>query len=280
MGRFYFEDDTGQRIDLQSDEYIAVEVSGLGTSNEGSYIKMGHTFTKNYLDLIQSEISFGVVCVPPRAYDKLQSLSQFLNCALSLYLIYVPSTTESVEYRRDVDILEFQQDTSVTGLLRYKVVLSCKSLFYTNDTNSFVIERATGEFRYNYTFPARFNDNSVRDVVIENTGHVEASFMIEFEGYTDTPKMRVFVDGTEVYSISFDLVIDVGGKLRYSTQDGNLELSHINADGTEVSLINQMDLEKEIFYKLPIGRSRVQFTSENGLLSKLHFNVYQYYKVV
>lgn len=280
MGRFYFEDETGQRIDLQSDDYIAVNVSGLGTSNDASYIRIGNTFTKDYMDMIQGEISFGVVCVPPRSHDKLQHLSQFLNRAEALHLIYVPSTDTTIEYRRNIDILKFQQDTSVIGLLKYQVVMGCKSLFYTNEENNFLIERATGEFRYNYTFPARFNDNAVRDIIVENNGHVEASYLIEFEGYTDTPKMQVFVEGKEVYCISFNLLIDVGERLRYSTQDGNLELSHIKADGTSVSIINQMELDQEVFYKLPIGKSKVQFTSEKGLLSKIHFSVYQYYKVV
>lgn len=218
--------------------------------------------------------------MPPKAHDKLQYFSQFLNKASKLYLIYVPSTTEKKEYRRDIDILSFQQDTSVVGLLRYQVTFSCKSLFYTNAENSFLIERASGELRYRYTFPARFNDNSVRDVVIDNDGHVEASFLVEFEGYADTPKMQVFVDGKEVYCAVFNLIVDVGERLRFSTQDGNLELVHIKKDGAVENLIYQIDLNTEIFSKLPIGTSKVQFTSQSGILSKIHFNVYRYYKVV
>ena len=280
MGSFYIENESGQRINLQSDDYIAVDVSGLGTSNDGSYVKIGNTFTRDYLDMVQSEMSLGVVFVPPKAHDKLQYFSQFLNKASKLYLIYTPSTTEKKEYRRDIDILSFQQDTSVVGLLRYQVNFACKSLFYTNAENSFLIERASGELRYRYTFPARFNDNSVRDVVIDNDGHVEASFLVEFEGYADTPKMQVFVDGKEVYCAAFNLIVDVGERLRFSTQDGNLELVHIKKDGTVENLIYQIDLNTEIFSKLPIGTSKVQFTSQSGILSKIHFNVYRYYKVV
>lgn len=280
MGRFYFEDETGQRIDLQSDDYIAVDVSGLGTNSEGSYLKIGNTFTRDYLDMVQSEMSIGVVFVPPKAHDKLQRFSQFLNRASDLYLIYVPSITERKEYRRDIDILSFQQDTSVKGLLRYQMNLTCKSLFYINAENNFLIERATGELRYRYSYPARFNDNSVRDVVIDNDGHVEASFLVEIEGYADTPKMQVLVNGEVVYSLSFDMVVDVGERLRFSTQDGNLELVHIKQNGTVENLIHRMELNVEIFSKLPIGTSRVQFTSASGFLSKIHFNVYQYYKVV
>lgn len=280
MGRYYFENESGQRLDMQSDEYIAVDIYGLGVNNEAEYVKLGDIFARDYMEMVQSEIGFGVVFVPPRAHDKLQCFGQFLHGAKSLCLVYEPSVVDKVEYRREVDALKFQQDTSVAGLLQYQMILRCKSLFYTNAENSFLIERATGELRYQYSYPARFNDNAVRDITIDNNGHVEASFLIEFEGYSDTPKMQVFMDGKEVYSISFDLVIDVGEKLRYCTQDGNLELSHIKQDGTVVNIINRMDLNAEVFYKLPIGTSRVQFTSANGLLSKIHFNVYRYYKVV
>lgn len=280
MGKFYFENEEKQRLNLQGEDYLIVDLSGLGMSNDTQYTKIGNTFVNHYLDMVQNEIVFGVVFVPPNVHDKLQTFSSFINGAKSLYLIYEPSTTKKVEYRRDVDIVGVTQDTGVRGLLKYNIKLRCRTLFYIQDGESFLIDRASGEMRYNYTFPARFNDNAVRDIVVENDGHVPASIMVEFEGYADTPRLQVFVDGVEVRNLVFERVISEGERLRYSTRDGNLELSHCKSNGQTNNIINSMGLETEVFFKLPIGTSRIQFTSDKEILGKVHFSMYKYYKVV
>lgn len=280
MGKFYIENERNEQLDLQSREYQIIDVTGLGITNQTGYTKVGMTFLMDYMDLVQNELSFGVVMLPPHAHEKLQSFYSFINGANSLCLIYEPSTINKVAYRRDIDVVGVMKDTNVRGLQRYNLSLKCKSLFYIKDGESFLIDRASGEMRYDYTFPARFNDNAIKDIVIKNSGHVPAAMLIELEGYTDTPRIQVFVEGKEVFNLSIAVVIQIGERLRYCTRDGNLEISLINKDGQVKNLIAMMDLSTEVFFQLPLGISRVQFTSDKGILSKIHFNAYKYYKVV
>lgn len=280
MGKYYLENQNKERLDLQDNNHQIVNVTGLGTSNDSKYTRVGYQFVNDYLSMVQNELKFGVVFIPPRAFDKLQAMSVFLNRATDLYLVYVPTISKPQEYRRDIDVVSFTQDTTVKGLLNYNMTIKCKSLFYTNEENSFFVERGTGEMRYNYSFPARFNDNAIRDVVIDNDGHVDAPFTVELLGYTEKPRIIVFVDGVEKYNLSFDTIVNVGEKIIYSSRDGNLELSHIKADGTITNIIDIMDFETETFFKLPLGKVKIQFTSDTGTIGKIRFNVYKYYKVV
>lgn len=280
MGKYYLENERQERLDLQKGDYQIVNVTGLGSSYESKYTRVGDQFVNDYLSMTQNELKFGVVFIPPKAFDKLQVMSVFLNRASELYLVYAPTISKTQEYRRDIDVVAFTQDQSTLGLLRYNVTIKCKSLFYTNEENRFLVERGTGEMRYNYAFPARFNDNAIRDIVICNDGHVEAPFTVELLGYTEKPRIKVFVDQVERNNLLFDTTIDVGEKLIYSSRDGHLQLSHIKTDGTVENIINLMDFETETFFKLPIGNVKVQFTSDTGTIGKIHFNVYKYYKVV
>lgn len=282
MSKFYLENEYAQRIDLQDDiNYCLVTDSdGLGIANNIDYSPVGDIFFMDNKSSKQSNVKLNFNFFQPNPFNKLQVVSNFMIVAKSLSLIYVPDLKEKVEYKRDIDLLSFEKTNGVDGVLRYTGTFNCKSLFYTTNQNRFVIEKSEGEMRFDFRWPARFNDYANRSAVIDNNGHVEAPFTIEFNGYAENPVMEVYKENTVINRIKFNLILTEGEKLLFSTLDGNLYVFHKKATGEKLNIINLLDIQNENFFKLPLGTTTVKFTSDTGAMSRIFFNVYRFYKVV
>lgn len=282
MSKFYLENEYNERVDLQNDDLycIATDTSGWGVAKDSNYIAIGDHFVRNYLKTKQNEFSMVLNFTQPRAFEKLQTVSNFILKATKLYLIYVPDLINGGEYRRDVDVGSFMNTGGVAGLIRYTLKLKAKSLFYSKHLTKLYVDRTDGEFRFDFRWDIRFNDYANREMFITNDGHVDAGFSFEIYGYSDKPRVSIFQNNTLIKEIKLNCELLEGEKVEYCSLDGNLYINHVDVDGNKTSLYNTFDLSDEIFFKIPKGETQVKFTSESGTMNQIYFTLYKFYEVV
>ena len=282
MSKFYLENEYNERIDLQNTDLycFATDTSGWGVNKESNYIAIGDHFVRNYLKTTQNEFSMVLNFVPPRAFEKLQTVSNFILNAKNLYMIYVPDLVQGGEYRRDVDIGSFMKTDGVDGLLRYTLNLKAKSLFYSKHQTKFYVDRHDGEFRFDFTWPVRFNDYANREMILTNDGHVDAGFSFEIYGYSDIPKVSIFQNNELIKELVLNCEVLEGEKVEYCSLDGNLYVNHVNANGVKTSLFNTFDLSEDLFFKIPTGDIQVKFTAESGTMNQIYFTLFKFYEVI
>lgn len=282
MSKFYLENEYNDRVDLQNDDLfcIATDTTGWGISKDSDYISIGDHFVRNYLRTKQSEFSMVLNFVRPRAFEKLQTVSNFIFKATKLYLIYVPDLINGGEYRRDVDVVSFMKTDGVDGLLRYTLKLKAKSLFYSKHLTKFYVDRTDGEFRFDFRWNIRFNDYANREMILTNNGHVDAGFSFEIYGYSNIPRVSLFQNNKLIKEITLNCEVQAGEKVEYCSLDGNLYVNHVDANGVKTSLYNTFDLSDEIFFKIPMGDVQVKFTAESGTMNQIYFTLFKFYEVV
>ena len=160
------------------------------------------------------------------------------------------------------------------------VKFNCKSLFYSNRVDRFVVSRSEGELRWDFTWPARFNDYGFRRVVIENTGHVPAGFELEIYGYCENPSVIVTQGGKELFRVQFPTILQTGEKILYSSVDGNLYCYRVDEEGKESNFSDSLDINNTNFFKLPVGDSQIEFTSDTGASNRTVMTIYRFYRAV
>lgn len=278
MRKFYLENEYGQRWNLNRPETgLLVNPDGLGYDMDTGYSMIGDSFLRTYMKSKQSQVSGTLVFGTQVPYKAFKSFADWINRAGRLKLIYAPM---SAEYYRDVDTVKIDKTEIEKGVLQCKVQFKCRSLFYSDRTNRFVIDRVDGEFRFNFRWPVRFNDYGTRGINFNNLGHVPAPFELELYGYVEYPKITVKLGSKEQASIRFDTILQVGEKLIYSSLDGASYCFRVNAEGQEENFISHLDIMQTNFFKLPVGESTVEFTSDTGATNKTIMTIYQFYRTV
>ena len=277
--QFYLENEYGQRWNLNHpDSGLLINPDGLGYSMDTSYVAIGHSFIRNYLKEKQQSISGTLVFgtkVPYRAYS---GFITYVNMAESLKLIY---KTDVGEFYRDVDLVEVRKtERTETKVLECPVKFTCRSLFYSNQVDRFVVSRSKGELRWDFTWPARFNDYGFRRVLVQNTGHVPAGFELEIYGYCENPSVIVTQGGREVSRVKFPTTLQTGEKILYSSVDGNLYCYRVDEEGVESNFSDSLDINNTNFFKLPVGDSKIEFTSDTGASNRTVMTIYRFYRAV
>lgn len=276
---FYLENEYGVKWSLNhSDTGRLVDPAGLGYSMNASYVPIGSSFLRSYLKERQQEISGTIVFKTKTPYVICNKFVMFVNAASALKLIY---KTDAGEFYRAVDLVEFgKTEIGVGDSLHCPVRFVCRGLFYSNYTDRFVIKREEGELRWDYRWPARFNDHDSRKILINNNGHVPAAIELEMTGPCEKPSISVMVNGAEIYRAEFPVILTSSERLSYSTVDGNLYCYKVAEDGTKTNIVDKMSIENANFFKLPVGDSQVTITSEAGTPNQMTLAVYRFYRAV
>lgn len=277
--QFYLENEYGVRWGLNNTSTgLFLEPKGLGYSLNVSYTAIGSSFVRNYLKDKQQEVSGTVVFGTEAPYKACNKFIAFNNAAKKLKLIY---KTDVGEYYRDVDLVEFgKSEITQARVLECEVSFQCKSLFYSNQTDRFVVSRSEGEMRWDYRWPARFNDYGSRKISISNNGHVPAAFEIEIYGYCENPAVIVEQGGVELYRVQFPTILQAAEKILYSSIDGNLYCIRVGVEGNEDNFSDSLDINNSNFFKLPLGDSQIKFTSDTGASNKTVLTIYRFYRAV
>ena len=278
MRKFYIENEINERFSLWGNRVYMVDPSGLGIKHDATYIRIGNAFLRNKkMQVAQSEIGGTIEFLEPGANKKFNEFYNFCAAASSLYLVYDPG--DGKEYLRDIDIAEVSKTEKTGGTLPISVKFKCKSLYYMRNNNSFMFEPATSEKRYDYRYDFSYSDYGTYEAQINNNGHVEAPFECTINGYCANPAIYVIKDGKTIFEVVFPVAVENGEFIRYSSRDGMLEATLVK-EKEEINLMNLLDIANDNFFKIPIGNSKIVFSSSSAAANIVTFTIYKMYEVV
>lgn len=278
MRKFYIENEIRERFSLWGNRVYMVEPSGLGIKHDATYIRIGDSFLRNKkMQIAQSEVGGKIEFLDPGANKKFKEFYDFCAAASALYLIYDPG--DGKEYIRDIDIAEASKTEKTGATLPITVKFKCKSLYYLRDNNSFKFESGTLEKRYDYRYDFAYSDIGTYEAQIDNSGHVEAPFECIIYGYCVDPAITIRKDDKTLYEVAFPVAVERGEYIRYSSRDGELEATLVTGSG-EVNLMNVLDINKDNFFKIPVGKSDIVFSSASSSENIVTITLYKMFEVV
>lgn len=277
MRKFYIENEINQRFPLWGNRVYMVEPSGLGIKHEASYIRIGNSFLRNKMHVVQSTIGGKIEFIDPGANQKFNEFYNFCAAASRLYLVYDPG--DGTEYIRDIDIEEVGKTERTGATLPISVSFTCKSLYYLRDNNRFVFESTANEKRYDYRYDFVYGDYGTYEATIDNNGHVEAPFECTIYGYCVNPAIHIIQGGKVLYEVLFPVAVEEGEYIRYSSRDGMLEATLVSG-ANETNLMNLLDITKDNFFKIPVGNSTIMFDSSSESTNVITATIYKMFEVV
>lgn len=277
MRKFYLENEINERFSLWGNRIYMVEPSGLGIKHDASYIRIGNSFLRNKRHVAQSEIGGKIEFMDPGANKRFNEFYNFCAAASSLHLVYDPG--DGTEYIRDIDIAEIGKTERTGGTLPISVNFICKSLYYLRNNNRFIFEATENEKRYDFTYDFTYGDYGTYEATINNNGHVEAPFECVIYGYCVNPAIRIIRNNETLYEVEFPVSVEEGEYIRYSSRDGMLEATLVSGT-TETNLMNLLDITKDNFFKIPVGNSKITFTSSSESTNVITATIYKMYEVV
>ena len=278
MRKFYIENEKNERFSLWGNRVFFVDPSGLGIKHDASYIRIGNSFIRNKkLQVAQATIGGKIEFIDPGANKKFVEFYNFCAASSEIKLVYDPG--DGKEYIRDIDISEAEKAERTGATLPISVKFTCKTLYYLKNNSSFVFDSDEAEKRYDYQYDFTYNDLGTYEAMVENDGHVEAPFDCCIYGYTANPSIYILKDNETLYETSFPVAVEEGDYIRYSSRDGMLEATLVSGN-KETNLMNLLDIEKDNFFKIPIGKSKIVFSSSSSSNNIVTLTIYKMYEVV
>ena len=277
MRKFYVENEKNERFSLWGNRVFMVDPSGLGIKHEVSYIRIGNSFLRNKMNVSQGKIGGKIEFVDPGANKRFNEFYAFCAAASALHLVYDPG--DGTEYIRDIDIAEVKKTERTGGTLPISVDFICKSLYYLRNNNRFVFEAAENEKRYDFSYDYTYGDYGTYEATISNNGHVAAPFECTIYGYCVNPAIRIIKDNETLYEVVFPVAVEEGEYIRYSSRDGMLEATLVSGN-TETNLMHVLDIEKDNFFKIPVGNSKIMFDSSSESMNIITATIFKMYEVV
>lgn len=252
--------------------------TGLGYDMEAGYIRIGHSWVRNYMRDKQGEIS-GSVVFPRDPYVTAADFLEFLRTSKTLTLVY---TTDAGEFLRDVDLISFGKSEIVTGnVLQCPVRLRARGLWYAPYSSRIVISaggsgRGT---RYSFRYSARYTGYGQGAAQIENDGSVPAPFVAIIQGPVADPVISLFVDGVEQARAEITGEALAGESICFSTVDGNL-YCYVQTGTGQTNLVSGLDINNHNFFKLPVGTSELQFSATSQITQPIMLTVNKLFRAV
>ena len=271
----------GQEYSLNDPDLTGflTEPKGLGYEYAVNYIDIGDAFIRTKRKARQSTVSGTMIFGGRNPYDLYNRFNAYVRGSQELRLAYqTPGSSRA--YYRDVDLVKLVK-TEIDGrVLQCAVEFYCKSLFYTDVNNNFVISTVEGELRYTIEWPARYNDYSERTIMLTNNGDVDAPFTLTLQGYCENPTVTL-TDGDEVVaSIKFPVILQPAERILHSSLDDDMYVYRVDAEGNRSNMIQLLDINYTNFFKVPVGDYSISFTSDTGAAYTTSLVMYKFYRTV
>ena len=281
---FYFENEKGKRIDCQkiNGGLFLYNVTGLGYEENIEYEQIGNTFVQNDKKTLQNQIT-GDLEFYDMTYNEYCNFINFILKATSLRLIYVPKTTERIEYYRDIDVCKIDKtEEDEFNILTCPITINCKSLWYKENTVVYNMAEQQDELRWDFQWDSKFTDYNIRSLEYINEGHVEAPVLIEINGPATNPTIELYVEGELYQEVPFLIEIEEHEKLLYGTKENEFYINKQKTDGTLESLLNLdvIKFENNNVVRLPENKScELRLKADTEILNA-QVTILAYYKAV
>lgn len=257
MRKFYFENEKGERVDLNGALFLHIP-TGLGSANTNTYESLQNGFYACVSNTASQTNIVGEIVMATHHYSRYSELIDWLNAGKELYLIYKPLDTE---YYITVK-LEYIQKSEITSTHMLYCPISFQALtpWHTRTPRRFVFERGTiasNTKKYTYAYPYRYTAfSSVDSIDITATGHIPAAIVIQITGPLLNPVFRLIDKYTRAEYGKLDLsaiTIADGEYLEYSSVPGDCKIVKIDADGIETDVSQYVNIADNNFFLLPVG---------------------------
>lgn len=281
---FYFENEIGKRIDCQkvNGGLFLYNVTGLGYEEDIQYEQIGNTFIQNDKKMLQNKIT-GELEFYDMTYDEYCNFINFILKATSLRLIYVPKTTERIEYYRDIDVCKIEKtEEDEFNVLTCPITINCKSLWYKENTIIYNMQDQEDTIIWDFAWDSKFTSYDTRSLQYINEGHVEAPVLITLEGPVINPEIQLYVEGELYQKVPLSIEIAEHEKLLYGTKEDDFYINKQNTDGTLESLFNLdvIKFENNNVVRFPKNKScELRTKAENEILNA-QVTILAYYKAV
>ena len=284
---FYFENETGKRIDCQKldGSLFFYNVTGLGYEEEIQYEQIGTTFIPNEKKIKQNQIG-GNLEFYDMTYDEYCNFVNFINQSNFLRLIYIPKTSKREEFFRDIDVCKIEKNEEDDfNVLTCPILMNCKSLWYKEKSITQTIEPIEDEVRWDFKWDSKFTEYDTRSFEYINEGHVEAPIEVEIDGHVLNPSIELYVDGELIQTVEFNVEIAQYEKLLYGTKENEFYVKKQNTDGTIEDLYKYeentvLNFANDNVIRLPKNRScEIRLNAETEI-EKAKITVYNFYKFV
>ena len=278
---FALENEYAERVSLTVSPELGallLEPAGLGFSMQNKYTRVGHVYKLTDSSIDQSEISGDLIF---STYEGFRSFANFIARSGSLKLLY-----RCVEgdgwYYRDVDVKELEKgEITDEKVLTCPVTFECRTLYYQDDTITYIVAATAMDRRYSIPYPNRYSDFSERTDILSNDGHIPAPVTCVISGYCENPRIQL-MDGEKnaVYDITFPVTLQEGESVEYSSMDGAARAEKVGADGTRTNIVNLLDLENDNWIRVPIGAYTLRFSSDTGTANRTSYVMHRFFKAV
>ncbi len=276
--KFTLINEYGQSYAFESKERgLFSKPTGMGFEMSASYTLLGNTWVQDYLTDKQTSITGTILFASEDPYKSQTTCLKFLRASKKLKL---SRTTSIGTYYKDVDLTKYSFSKIDNRVLECSVVLQSRSLWYANATLTYSFSTAEDTvLKYPFKFPASFRSKSKGVIDVSNDGSVEAPFTVSFHGAVTNPSLVLTQDEEEKARI--DIIGDAaeGETIELSTVDGDLYCYVKKASGN-VSLVANLDIENNNFFKIPIGSSRILLTAESDITNQVIFTMKKLYRAV
>lgn len=274
---FYLENELGQRFSLMDIEKgcLLTNPEGLGFSRTIEYEQVADDFVENINKLnqalIQGEVNF-------LNYDNYRLFVNFVLSANKLKLIYlVPSGQTTEEFFKDIKISELtKKEIKPNGVMTETITMDSLGLWNKKTDIIYNITAQSDEVRWNFRFPSKFVSYSNRQIIYSNTGHKEASFLLEIPGFVINPSLTIKQNNEIINIITIDNIIDNGETLYYCTKPSDMFIYKVDSNGVRTNLFSLLDINNTNFFELPQGTSEIILAADNEI-ENAKLTIYQEY---
>ena len=256
---------------------LLLEPAGLGFSMNNKYTRVGHRYMLTDSNIDQSEISGKLI------FDGYEGFRDFANYSArsgSLKLLYRCADGDGWYYR-DIDVEELEKgEITDEKVLECPVTLVCRTLYYQDDTITYIVAATAMDRRYSIPYPNRYSDFSERMDILTNDGHIPAPVTCVISGYCENPRIQLMEGENAIYDIMFPVTLQEGESVEYSSMDGAARVEKVNANGTRTNLVNELDLENDNWIRVPIGSYTLRFSSDTGTANRTSYVMHRFFKAV
>jgi len=249
---------------------------GMGWSKTGTYVSIGDSFLQTDMETSQGEITGTILC---DSYKIFREFANFVAKSKTLKLVYKCVENDGIYYR-DIDTVKLEKaEIGGSDKLSCGITFKCKTLYYQEETVVYMVVADETDRRYPIPYPNKYADFSSRSDVLVNDGHRDASISFTVYGYCEQPQITISSDEV-LFDITFDITLQLGEMLKYSSQDGNIYINKIDASGTVTNLIDTLDITNDNFIRIPVGSYTINFTSLTGVDNQTTYVIHKFYEVV
>lgn len=279
MIKFALRNEYNQEYELNTDKtHYMPNPSGLGYEMDTEYTRIGTSWVAGSTEDSQAEISGEVYFKSSECFKEFSNFAKFIRTASTLKFVY---QNDVGEYIKDVSVRSIEHAGLVGhNTLKCTLTMIAKSLWYSNNVTNYRIDTVSGEtMRYPYKLPARFKGNANGTIEVTNDGSVEAPFTASFIGAIVNPTLILCQDEEEVARIEIIGEAFEGESIELSTVDGDLYCYRKRMD-ENVSLVSDLDISNNNFFKLPIGTSTITLSADSDITHPVIFTVKKLYRAV